>query len=198
MKVSKIEARYVMVGAALFAAGLVGGLLIEHVWLGPSTKGITINREGGYEFVNPLLSCDVGEDTQYAGYAAFQKQLQSEADKLIARGDVTRISIYVRNMDNGYWTGVRAEDVFIPASLMKVPLMIAYLKESQTNSATMLKQLTLPQTNQNTKETIHPVTALVQPGRTYTVHDLITAMIEQSDNNASDALIDCSIQKNVC
>lgn len=45
------------------------------------------------------------------------------------------ISYYFRDLDNGIWIGVNEKEEFAPASLFKLPLMMAILKEAESNPA---------------------------------------------------------------
>ncbi|MBI5003902.1 serine hydrolase [Candidatus Kaiserbacteria bacterium] len=188
MRAQKSNPRNWYLPIILFATGIgIGYLPSQH--LSPSPfQNDDMSRSGGYEFVNPLLSCDISEDNPYRDYKPFRQQLQSTIDKLIAKGAITRGSIYFRDMNHGYWTGVNEDDAFIPASLMKVPLMIAYLKESEGDRSLLQKRLFLPnETDGNTEEIFKPSTPL-SLGSSYSIQQLVSAMIEQSDNNAAAAL----------
>ncbi len=48
------------------------------------------------------------------------------------------IGIYVRNLNNGPWFGINEDEKYSPASLMKVPILITFLKwiESDPNILT--------------------------------------------------------------
>lgn len=145
------------------------------------------SREGGYEFVNPLLACGVNENQPSDKLSELQKILESEVSALKKSGSVSRISVYFRDMNYGNWTGVNQDDTFIPASLMKVPLYVAYLRQAQQNPALLTQKYILPATpDDNANETFKPVHPLV-PGE-YTVQELLNAMIIGSDNNAARVL----------
>lgn len=152
--------------------------------------GSSVTREGGYQFVNPLLSCDINEDAEYPAYEKLQRELQSEVNNLITLKKVTRISVYVRNMNQSRWTGVNVDANYIPASLMKVPLMIAYLHESEKKPTLLAQNLTIPQgIDKNKVETIRPAYPLAL-GANYSIQTLMDAMIVGSDNNAASVLND--------
>jgi len=177
-----------MVALAALAVGILGGFSAAWMFAPKANADLNIVREGGYQYINPLLSCGISEDTPYSGFSSLQKSLQTQSDQLIAGGQAKRISVYFRDMDQGYWTGVRSNDLFAPASLMKVPLLMAYLKDSQTNTNLLQTPFTLsvPQ-DENAQEYFKPSSPL-SIGQSYTVQQLLSAMIEQSDNNATYVL----------
>ncbi len=150
--------------------------------------GESATREGGFAFVNPLLSCDIAEDIEYPGFSALKSNLTRTVQSLIAAGDAKRISVYFRAMDSGAWTGVNQDDTFAPASLMKVPMLIAYLQSSETDPTLLSKSLFVPSaSDQNAEETITSKNALAL-GQSYSIDKLLSAMIQSSDNNAASAL----------
>lgn len=148
-----------------------------------------MTRAGGYEFVNPLLSCDISEENPYSGYSELETRLRTAVSALVAAGDARRVSVYVRKMDVGHWTGINANDSFIPASLMKVPILIAYYKESERDTSMMRRNIwLLAGTDGNTEESIRVSSPTLPLGQSYTVQQLLRAMITQSDNNAAAVL----------
>lgn len=168
----------------------VGGTLIEsHFTSSALDESYGDTREGGYSFINPLLSCDVSEDIPDPSYANLQNDFQREADALEKNGNVKRISVYFRNMDYGNWTGIGQDELYAPASLMKVPVYIAYLHASEGHPEVLTKTYTLPTSDDNAAEFFKPTSPL-KTGATYTVQQLLDAMITQSDNNAAKVLTD--------
>jgi beta-lactamase class A len=167
---------------------LLVGVAVGYVAHQPSQIGPAFaNREGGYAFVNPLLTCDISEDQPYPTFADLQNKLETKINSLKRSGDVSRVSVYFRDMNYGVWTGINFDDKYIPASLMKVPLMIAYLKESQSSPAVLTREYAISSSlDANEKEVFKPAHPLA-PGR-YSVNDLLRAMIRGSDNNAADVL----------
>ena len=175
---------YAAAGGALFFAGIGGGFLLFHE---PAAAGAEMNRQGGYEFVNPLLTCDLLEDEPYGGFGSLTSDLQSAVKQEEASGAVTRMSVYFRDMNYGRWTGVNADDLYIPASLNKVPLYIAYQRQAQTSPAVLTQTYTIPAgVDANSVETFKSQDDLL-PG-VYTVQQLLDAMIMHSDNNAANVL----------
>lgn len=174
---------FLLLGGAVLC-GLALGYGTASSLQGKNTQTSTVTREGGYQFVNPLLSCDINDDSEYPPFAGLKRKLQNIADALVREGKVTRISVYFRDMNNAGWTGVNVEDNYIPASLVKVPLLIAYLHESQNDATLLSKTLMIPGgLDQNMSETFKPQHPLAHD-TTYSIETLMSAMIVGSDNNA--------------
>ena len=83
-------------------------------------------------------------------------------------------SVYFRDLNTGYWTGVNENEKYAPASMYKVAVMIAILKQAYDNSPHFLDdQLTIEINKQK---------------GVFTVGQVVKAMITESDNNAKNIL----------
>ena len=174
---------------AFSVGALLVGFLLGILW---STRDSTypyadMTREGGYEYINPLLSCDISEELPYPGYRTFSTNLHAVVENEIQRGMAERASVYIRDMNSGRWTGVDADGLYAPASLLKVPLFIAYLKQSQHTPQILQTAVLIPSEDTNKREMIQPKNPLVL-GRSYALGETLRAMIADSDNNAAEAL----------
>lgn len=132
--------------------------------------------------IKPLLAYNFPESTEYD---RFKKDIKSIIDQKVRNKEITVASVYYRNLNTGQWFGVNQDETFIPASLFKVPLMIAYLKDAERSPELLSKKIvnTLSKdTNEN--EIIKPLKTIIQ-GQSYTVDELLSYMIEYSDNNAT-------------
>lgn len=186
--------KIVLISAVFFCLGCVVGTfatLFVRAMTRSSQPAYAV-REGGYTFINPLLSCNFSEDKQFNAYEPIEDKLKSYVNKHMSSGDAQNISIYFRGLNSGHWSGVNENDLYSPASLLKVPLMIAYLKEADSNPEILDQKITYRQTiDQNSIETFKPK-LFIADGKTYSINDLLKYMILYSDNNAASLL-----QKNV-
>lgn len=139
-----------------------------------------------YKFISPLLECDTGESKELS---SFDDEIKNIADGLMQNGTITDVSYYFRDLNNGIWIGINEDDEFAPASLMKLPLMISYLKEAEENPLLVEKTYTFTKEDDNyEKQNIKPTETMVI-GQNYTVRDLINRMIMYSDNSALRILL---------
>lgn len=95
------------------------------------------------------------------------------------------VSYYFRDLASGQWVGINEKDLFSPASLLKIPVMIAVLKEAESNPDLLQVKAQYDSTlmagidedlNQGFDK---------QHGNWYTVDELIQQMIAYSDNKAT-------------
>lgn len=168
--------------------GLAFGIFLQKYYLHtPSGSDYSV-REGGYNFINPLLYCDVSENTQFGQYEPLENKFKSYINQEISNGDAQNISVYFRSLNTGHWSGVNENEDYSPASLLKVPIMIAYLREADDNPSVLKQQIVYHQTtDENAEENYKPLD-FIKDGQTYTVDDLIHYMIIDSDNNAAQLL----------
>ncbi len=138
---------------------------------------------------NPLLDCDSYENTGIVKLIPLKSEIESIRQSAIDNGNITEMSVYYRDLGNGSWVGVNLDEKFAPASLLKVPVMIAYLKKAEKDPTIFQKTITIqdnPNISKLTQE-IHPI-RYAKVGETYTVEELINLMISSSDNVAKYGL----------
>lgn len=122
------------------------------------------------------------------GYEEFQGELAAWIDEQEQAGVVTDAAVYFRDLQNGPWFGIRESEQFLPASLFKLPVMIAVLKTEERHPAFRTEQLatrSLPDMQNNTDD---PARTL-RPGVYYTIDELLFRMIAYSDNFSQDLLV---------
>lgn len=138
-------------------------------------------RQGGYQFINPLLDCEVYDDQLFKPLEARIKgRVQSEA---IGKNPNTQVSLYFRNLNNGPSFGINENEDFSPASLLKVPLMIAYYKLSEKDPSILNKKIVFMSPSVQYKQKLQEEHKFT-PGKEYSVNELIENMIVYSDNDS--------------
>lgn len=51
------------------------------------------------------------------------------------------IGVYVRNLNNGPWFGINENEKYSPASLMKVPILMTFLKWIELDPSILMKKI---------------------------------------------------------
>ncbi|MBV9349422.1 MAG: serine hydrolase [Patescibacteria group bacterium] len=124
---------------------------------------------------------------------ALKAKLASVVAKETKDGNADRISVFTVAFRSGEWAGVNENDTYDPASLLKVPIMIAYLQWAETNPSVLEQQFSYSGDDQNANEYFKSAND-IRPGVAYTANDLLAHMIGNSDNNAA-LLLENSIPK---
>ncbi len=151
-------------------------------------------REGPYyKFINPLLDCEVAKGTIDSKKQNFEKELNRAVEKEIVEGKLSKMSVYFRDLNNGPTLGVNEDEPFLPASLLKVSVMMAYFSYVETDPAVLKKEILFEKKfdppHAGNAQFIKPFQE-IQVGNTYTVEQLIEAAIKYSDNQAASLLLE--------
>ncbi|MBI5456883.1 serine hydrolase [Candidatus Kaiserbacteria bacterium] len=141
-------------------------------------------RLGEGRLTNPLLECEVAEGTIDAEKINFKSGLEDVIASLEKETSVSEIAVYFRDLNNGPTFGVKQDDPFVPASLLKVPIMMAYYRAADHNASILERKLLFTGTDTSAAhQTIVPAERLTR-GNEYTIDGLIERMIMYSDNDA--------------
>jgi beta-lactamase class A len=161
-------------------------------WIGwfipPPTSPPQSLRLSGYQFIDPLLACNVNNSRTFPEDQSLSNDIQSAINTHITAGDISKAGVYFVDLKNGKWADVDPSSQFYPSSLGKIPIMIAYYEMAETDPTVLNKTITYTGgPDLNDTQDIKPPQAIVV-GQTYTIEQLIEYMIEDSDNNATQLL----------
>jgi beta-lactamase class A len=177
--------RGVALGAAFFA-GSAATLIGFHLYAREPEARFLEQHEfaSSKTLTNPLLACDTFSPVPSSKTDDIDTAIKSEVARLKAAGALTEAAVYYRDLNNGPWVGYKERELFIPASLLKLPLLLTYLKVAEYNPSILDKKITYDRVL--TGATQAYVTGNeIKVGNSYTVRDLLTSMIVNSDNNAA-------------
>lgn len=146
-------------------------------------------RTGGYKFTNPLLDCDNFNPSVLKAHVDLINSLNDYVKNALLNEDATQISVYFRSLNNGPWIGINEKEYYTPASLLKLPILIATLKKAENDPALLKMHI-----NYNTPyDTIYKPnikdTTCIRLGKAYSVDELLRFMIVHSDNEAKEILV---------
>jgi beta-lactamase class A len=140
-----------------------------------------IKRLLGYEYIKPL------EYAEPESESALYGSLKTKVDALVAEkkkaGLLNNASVYLRDFKKGNWMSFHGKVPFHPGSLIKVPILISYLKFEEHRPGILNAPVTfeagqyIPSQSYNSKQ--------IEVGKTYTIKELLEYMIKYSDNNAT-------------
>lgn len=176
-----------MLGGGLIIGFLIGGMSATSLQNSIKQSFRPIEEQGtGYSFVHPLLGYRTPEATVLGDYLSLKDELQTTIDSQTKDG-TSRAALYFRDLDAGLWIGINQSDTYYPASLLKVPTIIALYKEAETAPSVLNEYV-------GYDPSILPNVPFDDPssliaGRVYSVRDLISHMIEDSDNGATFTLL---------
>lgn len=187
-------------GLFIFGAGFLSAWILDSKAVLHFDNDITIksisneHRQGQYKLINPLLECNMGEEVLRDPLGVSKFKIENFVKQQLKTKNVSHISLYFRDLNNGPWLGVNSADEFIGASLMKVPLMIAYLKEAEDDPKLLEKKIRYTKLDDLVPQyQFFEPTQGLKLGNEYTIKELIEYLIKYSDNNAS-ALLNKNIE----
>jgi len=138
----------------------------------------------GFSYTRPLVFAE--PECESISYAGLHLQIDSLIEVLKKKGILEEASVYLRDFNRGEWMSVNDTNLYIPGSLLKLPLLLALMKEQEANPG-ILNQ-TLKFSGAEALANLPPQTfekQVIRPQQSYTLHDLAQAMIEHSDNGAT-------------
>lgn len=150
----------------------------------------THEREPGssFKFVSPLLACEeakfdhIGNDE----LLALEKALNAYIAEAKVGRKVGNVAVYFRQLRGGPWVGIQEDSVFIPGSLLKVPLAMAVYEVASKNPG-FLDASVFFESGDATQNQYFKNTTVVS-GEEYKVRELVDKMLIHSDNNAAELL----------
>ncbi len=116
-------------------------------------------------------------------YEELKPLIMGDIEKYNATGDV---GVFIQDIKTGTWMGIDEKEGFAPASLMKIPIMMAILKKVENNEMELTDVLTV------TKEdfdTLYGDLYKRKIGEKINVQELLEYMITYSDNTAKNMLM---------
>ncbi len=147
-------------------------------------------QDGGkYTFINPLLGFELPE-AESKPFVQLESKINSYIENQKEAQTVSDVGVYFRELNTGRWVGVNEDEQFAPASMLKVPIMITYFKQAESDPTLLDKDITYTGTvDLNAKEYFRTSTATPQYGKKYKVSLLVDRMIVNSGNNSADMLM---------
>jgi len=171
---------------------LVAGLSVEWFFLNPNKlKNETDGCRGDYQYINPQVACELSERNLLESFDALHSKIKNSINYSLTEKRATDVSVFMRDLTSRRWFGVNENDNYAPASLLKLPLLIAYYKLSEIQPNILAQKYTYqgktstPSDIQNIK----PESEL-EKGKEYTIEELLYRMIVYSDNEMVGPLFD--------
>ena len=138
-----------------------------------------------YRFINPILYSN-NDQSNYPEFNALDNSINAYIKTKTEDHTVTSVSVYLRDLNSGHWTGYNEDEKYQPASLLKVGILIAYLKHATTDPTILQKQLYYSAAT--TSDQYYPPSHTLKSGF-YTIEQLLESMVAYSDNSAETILL---------
>ncbi|HLG91191.1 MAG TPA: serine hydrolase [Candidatus Saccharimonadales bacterium] len=169
---------------------ILAGILLSVLGVFAGTFYVHRQEESCYQQHNLLNSgvvCGNPPVLNKSGYAGLRDDLEKYINQKRADGHVERVSVYFRDLHNGPVLGINELEAFAPASLLKLPLAMIYLKGAEAQPGLLSHQLRYVGNTTVDLQNFKP-TQSAKPGQPYPIEELLRMMISYSDNASFETL----------
>jgi len=142
-----------------------------------------IQRLEEHTLVKPMLSVEPACESK--NFLYLKKALTKQLKQLKEQGTIQDASIYLWSFKNSEWMSVNDQVKYHPASLLKVPLLMVYLRMAEVQPEILKHQLTLQPSDLSSIGPQYYIYNQIEPGKPYTIHELLYYMTAFSDNRAA-------------
>lgn len=151
----------------------------------PATNCFKLFRELDFPYTRPLVLYEREEESIELNPAKLNVSLL--IDQLVYEKIILSASVYVSDLQNDKWFCINPSATFSPASLLKIPVLMIYLKESEKDPTILDTKIKFEKTGDFIPAQTFKSKTLI-PGNYYTIKELFSYMIIHSDNNATHLL----------
>lgn len=165
------------------------GILIGYKLLPNETKIIQSPKTFQSDLISPVIGFDLEIEKPDPKISLLEKDLNDFINNQISETDKESASLFFRELSYGGSSfGINSNQTFAPASLFKIPLMMAYFKEAESDPEILSKKILYSVETGLNQHEFFTARKYIQPGNEYTVQELIEYMIIYSDNEATSLL----------
>lgn len=129
------------------------------------------------------IDSSVQEESGILHYTGLREIIEQKINEYNMAGNA---SVFLQDAKTGAWLGINERKGFAPASLLKIPIMMAILKKVEREEMSLKDKITL------VEEDINDLFGILYQrgaGTQITVEELLKEMILSSDNTAKNALV---------
>ncbi len=184
----KIRRNVLIAGIALLIGGGIG-FAIGHITRVVTTSVYSVrDTSEHYKFIKPLLAVNNVSNEPSDGYQKLYDDVTAFISENTRSGEHASVFFIDYGQNGGRFT-INPDTGYAPASLLKVVIMISYLKKAESVPGLLNQSIVYEQSVQSALESI-PFESPTQLriGQSYTVQYLIDKMIADSDNGAMNLL----------
>ncbi len=168
---------------SVYALSSVVALACIVLWGIQNVVGQANSCNEKYRLLNPARRCGSTLPQGEWNYEHLRDALTAKTDALTASGALSHISVYFQDLDHGPRFGIGEYDKFLPASLMKLPVLIFFLHAADLEPGILNKPLSFTG-KLDVTDNVDSEDQTIQPDTPYTIRDMLTKMIKYSDNRS--------------
>lgn len=152
---------------------------------------LTIVRKHNFRLIQPLLVTESSKES--VRLAPLKNSLQRLIDQYHQQGMISSASVYFMDLNSNNWFSINGHEKYTPGSLVKVPVIMTYMKESEQKTGWLDNRMYFDPAQKGIPHQTYEIDPLV-PGQSYPIRDLLRRIATTSDNN-STALVNEHINR---
>lgn len=181
------RAIYPVVALALIALGWYGHYYYDRINASHKLRRVKVATATG--LTSPLLDVELPEGFSVSNeIMPFKYRVVDLVKQLTAHSPVHTIAVYYRDLGEGPWFGINEHHEFNPASMMKVPVMVAWLKRAEKNPGILKSKYLFDARKDMSAVQAYKPAFTLEHGKSYSIDTLLQYMMRYSDNNATSIL----------
>lgn len=165
---------------------VIGGLTMFFIY----SLARTEKCDKALGLINEEIRCSKEYVISKHEYTSVKGKILDYFENEVKEKRLTRYSVYFRDLDNGPLFGINEKDKFIPASLLKLPVMLVYFKLAESDPELLKEKLVFEWVGNDELVQYYKPSRTIVPGQSYTVEELIEYMIIYSDNASYEVLVE--------
>ena len=172
----------------LIGVGGIIGYFLRSVIYNDSAPLQIIKGNKDFPYISQQLDSESVSETTQGQIVITKSRINEYIENEIDQGHATEIAVYYRDLNNGPWMGINEKTGFSPASLLKVPILMAVYKIADDNKAFLATKVL----NQVLGDGVTPdfvPSKQMKKGESYTIDELVERMIVYSDNEAKNLIL---------
>lgn len=146
------------------------------------------------DLINPLVfGCDdFFKNASFMKYESLKNDIERYINDEKKAGNIIEASVWFRDLNTECSFGINEDLGFYPASLMKLPVLMAYLKTAESNPGILKEKITYTEEmeKKDPLPSLHNPISSLEIGKSYSVENMLEKMIVHSDNRSYLALVE--------
>lgn len=178
-RISKLSILFILISVVL-------GVIIGGKYAAIQDKNCNESR---FIYINTELLCEDSYSIKKHAYFDLKNKIVNFIQSKKEEKDISDVSIYLRDLKDGPTLGINEHSYFVPASLLKVPVLLTYLSLAEDEPELLEKKLQYKIIKELDTNQRIPAKYSIEENTPYTISDLLKYMISYSDNKAYYILV---------
>jgi beta-lactamase class A len=163
----------ILFGLVIFGLGIGGGFLFYKTQDDICTKK--------YSYINSSFACGKKISVEKTSMNVFREKVNEFIELQKQAGKILGVSVFFRDLNVGPTFGIDELENFSPASLLKLPLALAYLRLEEERPGTLQSVIRYTKDGAINEQTFKPLYS-IKKDKNYTIEEVLFYMIAYSDN----------------